>query len=236
MDIYDANATGVSSVQEANKVNPVGFVVRTYFTMAIGLFLSFISSIIASTFFPHLFYTVEVALGLLVAEIAVVLIFTFAFKKASRGTVVVLFLLYSLFTGLSLSSIFIYYDVKTLYLTFMVTALAFGSMAVYGLITKKDITRFSSFISMGFIALIIASILGFFIGGWFDAFVCGIAVMFFMGVTAYDSAMIKKYFSFASSENELNKLSIYCAMQLYLDFINIFLRLLRIIARVRSND
>ena len=235
MDIYDANATSAIQ-QESKAINPTGFVVRTYFTMAIGLFLSFVSAIVASTFFPHLFYSVEIVIFLLVAEIAVALIFTFAFKKASRGTVAVLFLLYSLFTGLSLSSIFILYDVKTLYLTFIVTALAFSSMAIYGLITKKDITRFSSFISMGFVALIIASILGFFIGGWFDAFVCGIAVMFFMGVTAYDSAMIKNYFSMAPSEKELNKLSIYCAMQLYLDFINIFLRLLRIVARFKSND
>ena len=235
MDIYDANANyeEKSSVKE---INTAGFVVRTYFIMAIGLFLSFVSAIIASTFFSYVFYTIEVSIGLLLAEIVVVLVFTFAFRRASRGVVTLLFLLYSLFTGLSLSSIFIFYVVKTLYLTFVITALSFTAMAVYGLITKKDITRFSNFIFMGFIALIIASIAGFFIGGWFDAFVCGIAVMFFLGVTAYDSAMIKKYFIGARSEEELNKMAIYCAMQLYLDFINIFLRLLRIIARIKSND
>lgn len=235
MDIYDANAK-YETEQSVKEINPSGFVVRTYFIMAIGLFLSFVSAIVASTFFPHLFYTVEVSIGLLVGEVVVALVFTFAFRKASRATVTLLFLLYSLFTGLSLSSIFIFYEVKTLYLAFVVTAVAFVSMAVYGLITKKDITRFSQFIFMGFIALIIASVLGFFIGGWFDAFVCAIAVMFFMGVTAYDSAMIKKYFAFSSSEEELNKMAIYCAMQLYLDFINIFLRLLRIVARIKSND
>ncbi|MDR1982570.1 MAG: Bax inhibitor-1/YccA family protein [Holosporaceae bacterium] len=139
-----------------------------------------------------------------------------------------LFLVYAASLGLSLSSIFNVYSGVSIVSTFFVTSSMFLSMVVYGYVTEKDLTRMGSFLIMSLIGLIIASIINLFVYSSTFAFVISvIGVIVFTGLTAYDTQIIKSYYFDSDIEEVSEKKAIFGALRLYLDFINLFLYILR---------
>jgi uncharacterized protein len=160
---------------------------------------------------------------------AFVLIISFGLQKLSFGTLSLLFMVFSVLMGMSLSFILLIYTSSSIALTFVVTAATFGVMAFLGYTTKTDLTKFGSLMMMGLFGIIIASIANFFMrSGTLDYIISFIGVLVFTGLTAYDVQKLKRigngeqYGSLAKS-----KLVILGALNLYLDFINLFLFLLR---------
>lgn len=170
---------------------------------------------------------------LIIAEFGLVIWLSAGIKKMQSGTATLLFLAYSILNGLTLSTIFWAYGLGTVFNAFFSSALMFGTMSAYGVLTKKDLTSWGSFFNMGLIGIIIASVLNIFFASsalyWVISYL-GVGV--FLGLTAYDTQQIKQMAMQVSrgSEDEA-KGAILGALKLYLDFINLFLMLLRIIGR-----
>lgn len=163
------------------------------------------------------------------APLAFVLIMSLGFNRLSAPVLALLFGVYSLINGVSFSFIFLAYTTASIYKTFAIAAGMFGIMAVLGYTTKVDLTRFGSIMIMGLIGIIIASVINFFMhSAAFDYFISIAGVVVFTGLTAWDVQKIKRLGESAAVTGETySKLSILGALTLYLDFINLFLFLLR---------
>ena len=147
-----------------------------------------------------------------------------------------LFVFYALLNGVTLSVIFYVYSMGSIASTFFITSATFGLMSLYGYITKTDLTKLGSFLMMGVMGIVVASVVNIFLGSdtlqWIISF---IGVFIFIGLTAYDTQKIKNNYYAAQDDNELkDKLAITGALSLYLDFINLFLFLLRFIGGSRD--
>lgn len=173
--------------------------------------------------------------ALVIAELGLVMTLSGAVNRLSAATATLMFLLYSALSGVTFSVIFLSYTRASIASTFFVTAGTFGAMSVYGHVTKRDLTAWGSFLFMGLIGVVIASLVNLFLHSpavyWISTY-CGILV--FVGLTAYDTQKIKAlaWHGFGSEEAE-KKAAIIGALQLYLDFINLFLLLLRFSDRRR---
>lgn len=173
----------------------------------------------------------------LVAELAVVLVLAARITKLSVGAARALFLAYAVLTGLVFSTYFLLFDVMSMILVFAVTALYFGVMALFGYFTTMDLSRIRTILVGGLLFLIAFGLLSLFIPvfGAMERLYCLIGIAIFLAFTAYDTQKIKHlYYGFAGNEAMLAKASIYSALQLYLDFINLFLYLLRFLGRRRN--
>jgi len=169
------------------------------------------------------------------APFAFVLIMSFAFNRLSSLALLLLFTLYSILMGMSLSFIFVIYEIGSIVNTFAVTSVTFGIMAAVGYTTKTDLTKFGSILMMGVIGIIVASIFNFWIGSQtMDLIISILGVLIFTGLTAYDVQKIKRIGAGVEYGSEsANKLAIMGALNLYLDFINLFLFLLRFMGNRR---
>ena len=172
--------------------------------------------------------------GLMIAELAVVFVLSGMLHKLSTATATLLFYLYAILNGVVFSSIFVVYELGSIAYTFFITAGVFGAMSVYGLVTKNDMTRFGSYCVMALFGLIIATVVNIFVASstldWIISFV-GVAL--FIGLTAWDTQKIKNA-AYEVEPSQMGKLATIGALSLYLDFINLFLYLLRFFGR--SND
>ncbi|MDX1975493.1 MAG: Bax inhibitor-1/YccA family protein [Rickettsiales bacterium] len=170
-------------------------------------------------------------LGFLVmfAPLGLVLWLSFGLHRMSTGTAQAIFWTYAVVMGLSLSSIFLVYTGESIARAFFVTAGTFGAMSLYGYTTKRDLTGFGSFLMMGLIGLILASLVNLFLQSSALNFTLSVVgVLIFVGLTAYDTQKLKNlYYQLAGSTDAIAKASIMGALNLYMDFINIFLHLLR---------
>jgi len=164
------------------------------------------------------------------APIGFVLLMSFGFQRLSPAVMTLLFIAFSVLMGMSLSFVLLVYTAASVYKTFAVTAAMFGIMAVTGYTTKTDLTKFGSIMMMGMIGLMIAMLVNFFLkSGAMDYIISVIGVLVFTGLTAYDVQRLKNIGANAGAAGDANvrKMSILGAMTLYLDFINLFLFLLR---------
>lgn len=169
--------------------------------------------------------------GLLIAEIGLVMYLSARIQRISFTTATLLFIAYSIVNGLTLSILFMVYTMSSIATTFFITAGTFGAMALFGYITKKDLTRIGSLCGMAVIGLIIATIVNMFLhNSMMDMVISGIGVLVFVGLTAYDSQKIKQMLT--GNDIEINettqKIALMGALTLYLDFINLFIYLLRL--------
>lgn len=163
---------------------------------------------------------------LMIAEFALVLFLSFRITKMSAGTAASTFLVFSLLNGLTLSSIFFVYARADIFQAFLTAAGMFGAMSVYGMVTKRDLTSWGSFFFMGLIGVIICSVINIFLKSSALGFAISlIGVFVFLGLTAYDTQKLKSY---ATAPELRENLAVYGALALYLDFINLFLMLLRL--------
>lgn len=173
--------------------------------------------------------------GLIIAEIVVVVYLSARISRMSFGMATALFCAYALLNGLTLSPIFLLYTSQSIAETFFITAGTFSVMAIYGYFTKRDLTRWGSLLFMALIGLIIAMVVNFFLRSGVMSLVISIAgVLIFVGLTAYDVQKIKNLFADVDNANdEVKKIAVLGALTLYLDFINLFLYLLRLFGRRR---
>lgn len=168
--------------------------------------------------------------GLIIAEFVLVFAISGAINKLSLSTATLLFIIYSVVNGATLSSIFVIYEPMVITKVFFITAGTFGAMALYGYTTKKDLTSIGKILFMALIGLIIASVVNMFLKSpGFDYILSYIGVAIFIGLTAWDSQKIKQMMQMQYDMSEgAQKLALLGALTLYLDFINLFLYLLRI--------
>jgi len=164
------------------------------------------------------------------SPLAFVLVMSFAFNKLSSFALLGLFVVYAAVMGLSMSFIFLAYTASSIASTFFITAATFGVMAVLGYTTKQDLTKFGSILFMALIGIIIASIVNMFLGnGMLDIIISCVGVLVFTGLTAYDVQKLKRIGAGVEYGSESsNKLAIMGALNLYLDFVNLFMMLLRL--------
>ena len=177
-----------------------------------------------------------------IAELVMVFVLSARVQKLQLSTATALFFGYAVLNGINLSSIFLVYDYGTLILAFLVGAVYFGVMAVYGNVTDRDLTGWGPKLMGGLVALIVCALMGSLLSmfglnfGIADLLLCAVGLLIFMGLTAYDTQMLKYYYSyFGGDAAMLHKASIIGALNLYLDFINIFLYIVRMLGR-RNND
>ena len=165
----------------------------------------------------------------MLAPLAFVMVLSFGINKLSVGAAQATFWAFAAVMGLSLSSIFLVYTGGSIAKVFFITAATFGSMSLYGYTTKRDLTGMGNFLMMGLIGLIIASIVNIFMqSGPLDFIISAVGVLIFVGLTAYDTQKIKENYSESYGSDTLAKNAIMGALSLYLDFINLFMMLLRL--------
>lgn len=168
---------------------------------------------------------------LIIAELALVIGISAAINKLSLTVATLLFVLYSVINGAVLSSIFFVYTEGSIATAFFVAAATFGVMSLYGYFTKTDLTSWGKILMMALIGLIIASIVAFFVPG-ISIIASYVGVLVFVGLTAYDTQKIKEMCLQAPDAGEsMQKYALLGALSLYLDFVNLFLYLLRIFGR-----
>lgn len=170
---------------------------------------------------------------IMLSPFAFILAMNFGLEKFSATTLTVMFIAFSACMGLSLSSVFLLYSLGSVFQVFAVTAGTFGIMAIAGYTTSIDLTRMGSLLFMALIGIILASIVNWFIGSSvMDLIISIIGVVVFTGLIAYDTQRIKRIgMSVDNESSTASKLAILAATSLYLDFINLFLFLLRLLGR-----
>ncbi len=173
---------------------------------------------------------------LCVAEIGLVLWLSARLNRISIVTATVGFIAFSVLNGMSMSVIFAVYTTTSIARTFFITAGMFGAMALIGYTTKKDLSKFGGILTMALIGLIIAGLVNMFIqSSMFDLILSGIGVLVFCGLTAWDLQWIKRTLSEAPDMGEAaQKIALLGALNLYLDFINLFIYLLRFLGNNRN--
>ena len=171
--------------------------------------------------------------GLIIAELALVIGLSAAIHKLSLTVATLMFVVYSIINGLTLSFIFLAYTESSIAQVFFITAGTFGAMALIGYTTKTDLTSLGKYLFMGLIGIIIATLVNlFFNNNMVTMIVSYLGVLIFVGLTAYDSQKIKKMcMSFEYADTNAQKMALLGALTLYLDFINLFIYLLRIFGR-----
>ncbi len=170
--------------------------------------------------------------GMLIAELAVVFYLSARINSISFTKATVMFIIYSILNGATLASIFLVYTMSSIASTFFVAAGTFGVMALYGYVTKSDLTRIGNICLMALIGLIIATLVSmFWQNSMLQMIITYVGVILFVGLTAYDSQKIKRLLTADGIEvtEETQKIALLGALTLYLDFINLFLYLLRLL-------
>lgn len=217
------------------------YTAKTFLWMVLGLLVTF--GVAVGCWVTGALYYLAVSgmfqivqLGVLVATL--VLAFTMArrIEKMRVGTAIAMFVAFSALFGLTLSIYLLLYDLTVLTLCFLLTAVYFGALAAYGFFTKRDLSGIRTILFSGTIFLIVFALLSMFIPGlqMFDRVICMIGIATFLGWTAYDTQKIKAFYHYYSaSPDMLAKASIFSALQLYLDFVNLFLYLLRFLGSRR---
>ena len=174
--------------------------------------------------------------GLIIAELALVWGISGAINRLSLATATLMFIAYSVINGATLSVIFAAFSTTAIVKTFVVTAGTFGTMSLVGYFTKKDLTSMGKLLFMALIGIIIATIVNMFIASsGLDLIISYLGVLIFVGLTAYDTQKIKHMLSMAPDASEqMQKYALLGSLTLYLDFINLFLYLLRIFGSNRN--
>lgn len=176
-----------------------------------------------------------VFIGLVIAELVAVIVLGLFISKLSPTACKVIFILYSIVNGITLAPTLIYVGAGTAFFAFAVTGGIFGAMALYGWITKKDLTKLGTVLLFGLIGLLIFSLIAMFIHiPMADMLICLAGIAIFIGFTAYDTQKIKRYYyNYQGSGVLIEKTAVMAALDLYLDFINLFIYLARLFANRR---
>ncbi len=220
----------------ASQVAERSFISKVYIWMGLGLLVTAITAYftVTSGFVYTLANNTFLFYGTIIAEFGLVIYLASRIQKMSAETATTAFIIYSVLNGITISLILLIYTGASVASTFMTTALTFGAMSAYGYFTKRDLTAMRSYLMMGLVGLIIASVINMF---WANSTMYWIisyaGVLLFVGLTAYDTQKIKKIGAVVEGVQATQKMAIMGALTLYLDFINLFLFLLRILGNRR---
>lgn len=203
---------------------------KVFLWMTVGLLITFATGYVVSVN-PNMIeriFSSSIYIILAIIELALVIILSARITKMNTTTARVLFILYSFVTGLTFSSIFIVYEISSIIYVFLITAIIFGILSLIGYSTNIDLTKFGTYLMIALIAVLLSTIINIFVGnGTFEIIICMISVLVFLGFTAYDIQRIKRLSNYYDEDS----IAIIGALELYLDFINIFLDLLRLFAK-----
>ena len=212
-----------------------GFMTKVYGWMCFALFVTAITAWYVSgseRILNYIFGNTAVLWILLIAELGLVFVISGMINKISYQTSTLLFVIYSLLTGVTLSVIFLVYTSESIATTFGLTGLTFGAMSIYGFVTKKDLSSWGNILLMALLGLVLATVVNIF---WANSMLYWITtyagIIIFVGLTAYDTQKLKNMSLTVGEGESYNKLAILGALTLYLDFINLFLYLLRLFGR-----
>ncbi len=218
---------------------PGSYTARTFFWMFLGLLTTFgvaLYGYISGLMWYALYTIPGLHIGLLVAQLVVVFVLSARVHSLQVTTARILYFVYAILTGVCFSAYFLLFDLGSMILVFAMTSAYFGIMALYGYFTKTDLSRLRPILMGGLIFLVAVALLSFFLPlGAADRMFCILGVAVFLGFTAYDTQKIRSYYDYyAGDQAMLEKASIFAALQLYLDFINLFVYLLRFVGRRKN--
>lgn len=221
-------------INSENKMS--NFFSKVYLWMFIGLLISGAVAYYTAVTESMLKFVYGGFTWIILLELVVVIAFSALRRKVSPNVAKLLFVIYSAISGLTLSSIFIVYQIASIGMVFISAAVMFGLLAAYGYITKNDLSSFGKILIFALLAIIVMSIINMFVGNsTFGIVISIISIVIFLGLTAWDMQALKAMYNYYSNdEQELNKIAIYGALDLYLDFINIFLQLLNLFGKRRD--
>ena len=210
-----------------------------YLWMTLGLLITAVVAFAIADYAPHLLQNIVLVWGILIAQIILVIALATAVWRLSFRAAALIFVVYAALTGFSLSGIVLYYDLGTLTQAFLSATALFAVMSIVGLTTKADLTKLGTYLIIGLVGIIIAMFINFFLrSNTFDFIISIIGVIIFTGLTAYDTQKIARLAADPRIQGDgsqlAGKLSILGALTLYLDFLNLFLFLLRIFGRSQS--
>lgn len=218
---------------ERKKSAQVAVFRQVYVWMSLALFITGITALIVAgnnsimyklASNPILFW------GIAIAEIVMVFILASNIHRMSLQTGTIMFIVYSILNGVTMSMLFMVYTSESIAATFFITAGTFGAISAYGYLTKKDLSSWGSIFIMALVGILIASIVNIFLGSetlyWIISYA---GVLIFVGLTAYDTQKIKEAIMNSDVNEATYKIALMGALELYLDFINLFIYLLRII-------
>lgn len=228
-------ATKALTKQKAASTEARKFIGQVYAWMTMALLLSGTIAYFIANYEPilHLIWKSKyVFYALAVLEIVLVFIITAVIEKISVNLAVFLFILYSIINGITLSAIFAIFNIKSIYLIFIVSSIMFALMTIYGFFTKTRINSFFRYLSMFMIGLFVAFIVNFFLKSdllsWIISFA---AVILFLILTVFDTNKIVKASELSDGSEKFQKAAIFGALELYTDFIGIFLNLLKLFGK-----
>lgn len=226
------------TINNAEQLVQRKFLTKVYGWMSLALLLSGITAFIVATspFLINLVFGNKIGFPLLaIGEIVLVWWLSASIRKISTMTASIAFLAYSVINGATLASIFYVFSLDSIIVVFLVSALMFIGMSLYGVFSKSDIMSFGRYFSMAIIGLIVASVINIFLkSSGFNWVISIVTVVIFTGLTAYDTRKMILVSQQADGSDMFQKASIIGALELYLDFINIFLALLRIFGKSRD--
>ena len=213
---------------------------RVFRWMALGLGISAVTAFLGSYLIYYLIGTghaeiiFPLMIGLAIVEVILVIVFSLRINKMSSTAATICFLTYALLNGATLSTILLYYTTGSVFSTFIAAGAMFGAAALYGKVTKKSLASWGSYLIMGLFGIIVAGIINIFLGNTLmNMLIAVIGIVIFVGLTAYDVNRIRDYArqEGLTDTNRVKKVVIWGALQLYLDFINIFLKLLQLMGK-----
>lgn len=227
----DGFQTAVQAENEATLQRYVAGVMRkVYGKMTLGLLATAITSFLvlsSPALMNVLFSNMAIMWILFAAELGMVIYLSARIEKLSTGTATALFYAYSILNGLMLTPIFLVYTGASIAMTFAITAGTFGAMTIFGYVTRQDLSKLGSFLFMALLGLIVCVVINMFMhNSMFDLLISGAGVLIFVGLTAWDTKAIKRM-SAEADPSMMGKVATMGALTLYLDFINLFLYLLR---------
>ena len=212
------------------------YTAKTFLWMVLGLLITFAVAI-GSWISGLVLVTIRFHWIILIATLVLSFTMGARIEKMGVGTAKTIFLAFSVLFGLTMSIYLLVYDFASLILVFLATAVYFGVLAAYGFLTHRDLSGLRTILTTGLIFLIVCGVILMFVPGftWLDNISCLIGIMVFLVFTAYDTQMIRSYYHYYSGYPDMmEKAAIFSALQLYLDFINLFLYLLRFLGRSKD--
>ena len=205
---------------------------KVFSWMFLGLIVTFLTGYLISTNLDILLFVLKIPFIIYaILEIGLVIYLSARIHKMSGTTAKICFIIYSFVTGITFSTIFLVYELSSIIYVFGITGILFGIFAIFGHFTNIDLSKISTFLLMGLLGIIICAIINMFLGnGTFDLIITIISIVIFLAYTAYDMQKIKKTMNSLPEDN----LAVIAALELYLDFINLFLDLLRLFGKSKD--
>ncbi len=212
------------------------YMLRVYNYMASGVLLTgIVAYVVANTSLAQAIFGSPLMWVVMLAPLAFVMILSFGINRLSFGTAQAIYWVYCAVMGASLAAILLVFTGASVARVFFITAGTFGAMSLYGYTTKADLSRFGSFLFMGLIGIILASLVNIFIGSTALQFAISvIGVLVFVGLTAYDTQRIKEIYLESDDSETMGKKALMGALSLYLDFINLFMLLIQLFGQRRE--